>query len=154
MNFNSFGATVMFSISLLIHTSRRSVNWLETFSRQCSIAFSQRCRSTLYLIEDKTFNDSDIINNLIDYEGGYEEPHFFEREYNISGIQLSNESEKHFVKIDTYSERSLKFQKELRSCISGYRDVHNRPSSQKFITYFMVQKKSVEIVSSSDESDF
>ncbi|GFW63216.1 uncharacterized protein TNCV_581561 [Trichonephila clavipes] len=59
---------------------------------------------------------------------------------------------------DINSEKSLKFQKELRSCISGYRDVHkqltNRPSSQKHITYFTVPKnKSIEIISSSDESD-
>ncbi|GFV50029.1 hypothetical protein TNCV_2354141 [Trichonephila clavipes] len=53
----------------------------------------------------------------------------------------------------------MKFQKELRSSISGYRDIYkqltNQPSSQKLITYFMVTKsKSIEIVSSSDESDF
>ncbi|GFU27588.1 uncharacterized protein TNCV_283061 [Trichonephila clavipes] len=37
-----------------------------------SVAFSQRPNSPR-LIEDETFNDSDIINNLIDYENGHEE---------------------------------------------------------------------------------
>ncbi|GFW28386.1 potassium voltage-gated channel subfamily H member 6 [Trichonephila clavipes] len=38
--------------------------------------FSQ-CSSSPRLIEDKTFNDSDIMNNLIDYEDGQEEPDSF-----------------------------------------------------------------------------
>ncbi|GFS84394.1 uncharacterized protein TNCV_4605981 [Trichonephila clavipes] len=38
-----------------------------------SVAFSPRIDSPR-LIEDETFNDSDIINNLIDYEEGQEEP--------------------------------------------------------------------------------
>ncbi|GFT30144.1 hypothetical protein TNCV_3466271 [Trichonephila clavipes] len=37
-----------------------------------SVAFFQRSISPR-LIEDETFNDSDIINNLIDYEDGQEE---------------------------------------------------------------------------------
>ncbi|GFX35748.1 hypothetical protein TNCV_745411 [Trichonephila clavipes] len=36
-----------------------------------SVAFSQRSRSPR-LIEDETFNGSDIMNNLIDYEDGQE----------------------------------------------------------------------------------
>ncbi|GFX62388.1 uncharacterized protein TNCV_1381131 [Trichonephila clavipes] len=38
-----------------------------------SVPFSKRSSSPR-LIEDETFNDSDIINNLIDYEDGQEEP--------------------------------------------------------------------------------
>ncbi|GFV34348.1 hypothetical protein TNCV_4023631 [Trichonephila clavipes] len=41
-------------------------------NRGGSAAFSQRSSSPR-LIEDETFNDSDIINNLIDYEDGQEE---------------------------------------------------------------------------------
>ncbi|GFT97245.1 hypothetical protein TNCV_2205381 [Trichonephila clavipes] len=41
-----------------------------------SVTFSQRFRSPR-LIEDETFNGSDIINNLINYEDG-EEARFFE----------------------------------------------------------------------------
>ncbi|GFW41248.1 hypothetical protein TNCV_1002411 [Trichonephila clavipes] len=49
--------------------------------------------------------------------------------------------------MDTNSERRMKPQEELQSCISGYLDIYkqltNRPAN-----------KSIEIVSSSDESDF
>ncbi|GFS57879.1 uncharacterized protein TNCV_2909621 [Trichonephila clavipes] len=38
-----------------------------------SVAFTQ-CSSSPRLIEDETFIDSDIINNLIDYEDEQEEP--------------------------------------------------------------------------------
>ncbi|GFV54100.1 uncharacterized protein TNCV_5119351 [Trichonephila clavipes] len=38
-----------------------------------SVAFCKRSSSPL-LIEDETFNDSHIINNLIDYEDGQEKP--------------------------------------------------------------------------------
>ncbi|GFX42338.1 uncharacterized protein TNCV_110581 [Trichonephila clavipes] len=38
-----------------------------------SVAFYQRSNSPR-LIEDETFNDSDIMNNLIGYEDGPEEP--------------------------------------------------------------------------------
>ncbi|GFX27166.1 hypothetical protein TNCV_440721 [Trichonephila clavipes] len=41
-----------------------------------SVSFSERSGSPR-LIEDETFNDSDIINNLIDYEDG-QEARFFE----------------------------------------------------------------------------
>ncbi|GFS93787.1 uncharacterized protein TNCV_798871 [Trichonephila clavipes] len=49
-----------------------------------SVAFSQRS-STLCLIEDETFNDSDIMNNLIDYEDGQEEPDSLRVDKNIQG---------------------------------------------------------------------
>ena len=110
------------------------------------------------MIVDETVNDSDIINNLIDYEDGQEEPDSMTADTIYAEIQLSNKLKKHFLKIDTNSEKSLKFQKELRSCISGYRDVYKqlikRPSSQKLITDFMVTKNNSIVISSSDESDF
>ncbi|GFX78674.1 uncharacterized protein TNCV_31141 [Trichonephila clavipes] len=100
-----------------------------------SIAFSQR-NSNTHLIEDETYNGSDI-NNLIYYEDGHVKPDSLGEDTVYVGAPLSNKSEKHFLKIDNNSKRSMKFQKELRSCISGYRDVHkqltNRLSSQKFI---------------------
>ncbi|GFT23090.1 uncharacterized protein TNCV_1858361 [Trichonephila clavipes] len=49
-----------------------------------SVAFSQRSRSP-HLIEDETFNDSDIINNLIDYEDGQEEPDYLRVDKNMYG---------------------------------------------------------------------
>ncbi|GFU51082.1 uncharacterized protein TNCV_1934811 [Trichonephila clavipes] len=62
-----------------------------------SVAFSQSANSPC-LIEDETFNDSDIINNLIDYEDGEEELDSWRVDKIYVGIQLSNKLEKHFLK--------------------------------------------------------
>ncbi|GFY25159.1 uncharacterized protein TNCV_2482801 [Trichonephila clavipes] len=97
------------------------------------------------MIEDVTFNDSDIMNTLIDSEDGPEEPDYLRVDKMYGGIQLSNKSETHFLSVNANCGKSLKFQKELRSCIAGYRYVHkqltNRSSPQKRCTYFMVPKK-------------
>ncbi|GFT22900.1 uncharacterized protein TNCV_1857201 [Trichonephila clavipes] len=77
-----------------------------------SVAFSQRAIG-LCLIEDEIFNDSDITNNFIDYEDGQEEPDSSRGDKIYAKNQLSNKSEKHFLKIDPDAERSLKFQTEL-----------------------------------------
>ncbi|GFW50555.1 uncharacterized protein TNCV_2888581 [Trichonephila clavipes] len=87
---------------------------------------------------------------------GVERIGFFESGCNIC---WDSDLQQHFLKIYNNSEKNLKFQKELRSCVSGYRDVHkqltDQPLSQKLITFFMVPKnKLIEIVSSSDESGF
>ncbi|GFU24428.1 uncharacterized protein TNCV_2263981 [Trichonephila clavipes] len=75
---------------------------------------------------DGTLNDSEFINNLIDYEDGQEELDSLRMGKTYAGIQLSYKSEKYFLKVDTNSEKSLKFQKELRSCISGYHEVYKQ----------------------------
>ncbi|GFW91396.1 uncharacterized protein TNCV_3375621 [Trichonephila clavipes] len=72
-------------------------------------------------IEVETANVRDIINSMIYYEDGQEEPDSLTADKIYARIQLTNKSKKHFLKIDTNSERSSK--KELRSCIPGYRDV-------------------------------
>jgi hypothetical protein len=111
------------------------------------------------MIEDQTVDDSDILNSAIDYENGEEEPESITANKIYENIQISKKLETHFLKTDTNGERRSKFQKELRSCMSHYRDLYkqliSRPSSQKLITDFMVPKnKSIEIQSSSDERDF
>ncbi|GFU05563.1 uncharacterized protein TNCV_3291801 [Trichonephila clavipes] len=110
------------------------------------------------MIQEETANDSVIINNLMHNEDGQEVPDSTIANEIYAGIRLSNKLEKHFLKIDPDSKRSLKLQKDLRSSISDYREVYrqltNQPLSQKLITDFMVPiNKSVEIVSS-DESKF
>ncbi|XP_066261172.1 tigger transposable element-derived protein 1-like [Euwallacea similis] len=103
------------------------------------------------MIEDETINDSDIISNLTDNAQKHEEPDSMTADKIYAGIQLCNKLEKHFLKIDNNSERSLKFQKELRLCISGYRDVYKQLSkrslSQKLITDFMVTKNKSIVLS-------
>ncbi|GFW25782.1 uncharacterized protein TNCV_1310431 [Trichonephila clavipes] len=105
MNFNGFGATEMFSINVHIYTSRCSVCYKQSADNARSIAFSQLASST-YLIKDETVNDRDIINNLIDYEDGPEEPDSLRADKIYAGIQLSNKLENNILKIDTNSERS------------------------------------------------
>ncbi|GFS72753.1 uncharacterized protein TNCV_1421351 [Trichonephila clavipes] len=63
-----------------------------------SVAFSQRSSSPR-LIEVETFNDSEIINNLIDYEDRQEEPDSLRVDKNMN--QPSSKFQKHFLKIDT-----------------------------------------------------
>ncbi|GFV30580.1 uncharacterized protein TNCV_42051 [Trichonephila clavipes] len=89
------------------------------------VAFSQRANNWR-LFEDETFKDSNIINNLIGYEAGQEEPDYLRADEIYARRQVSNKLEKHFLKIDTNSERSMKLHKELRSCISGYRGIYKQ----------------------------
>ncbi|GFW31105.1 uncharacterized protein TNCV_2576871 [Trichonephila clavipes] len=86
-----------------------------------SVAFSQRANS-LRLI--KMFNDCGIINNLIDYVDGQEEPDSLTADIIYAVYSFPTNWESLFIKIDTNSERSMKFQKELRSRISDYRDIY------------------------------
>ncbi|GFU47658.1 uncharacterized protein TNCV_3878491 [Trichonephila clavipes] len=108
-----------------------------------SVVFSQRANSPR-LIEYNTLNECGIINNLIDHADGQEEPD-------------SLRADKIYGEISKF--KIMKFKKEIRSRISGYRYIFKqltkRSSSQKLISYLMVPKnKSIEIVSLSDESDF
>ncbi|GFW52184.1 uncharacterized protein TNCV_2426311 [Trichonephila clavipes] len=86
----------------------RLIGYKQSLDNTRSIAFSQHTSST-HLIDDETFNDSDIINTLIDYEDGQEEPDSLRVDKIYPGMQLSNKLETHFLKIDTSSERRLKF---------------------------------------------
>ncbi|PRD38895.1 UNVERIFIED_CONTAM: hypothetical protein NCL1_02674 [Trichonephila clavipes] len=54
-----------------------------------SVTFSQHSSSP-HLIEDETFNDSGIINNLVDYEDGQEEPDssIADKSYTICDFRL------------------------------------------------------------------
>ncbi|GFT79110.1 uncharacterized protein TNCV_3094651 [Trichonephila clavipes] len=65
-----------------------------------SVAFSQHS-SNQRLIEDKTFNDNDIINNLIDYEDGPEEPDSLRADKNMQGSSFPTNWKSIFLKKDT-----------------------------------------------------
>ncbi|GFX18627.1 uncharacterized protein TNCV_3310881 [Trichonephila clavipes] len=98
------------------------------------VAFSQRTHS-LNWIEDEAFKDNETINNLIDYEDGQEEADSFRVDKIYAGIQLFNKLEKYFLKIDSHSERSMRFQEEFQPFISDCRDIYKQVtillSSQK-----------------------
>ncbi|GFV88571.1 uncharacterized protein TNCV_1243811 [Trichonephila clavipes] len=63
-----------------------------------SVAFSQRSSSPR-LIEDETFNDSDIINNLIDYEDRQEEPDSLREDKNMQGSSFPKNLKSIFLKL-------------------------------------------------------
>ncbi|GFY14488.1 uncharacterized protein TNCV_1315421 [Trichonephila clavipes] len=62
-----------------------------------SVAFSQRSCSP-HLIEDETFNESDIINNLIDYENGQEELDSLRADKNVQGSSFPRNWKNIFLK--------------------------------------------------------
>ncbi|GFU86265.1 uncharacterized protein TNCV_369211 [Trichonephila clavipes] len=110
---------------------------------ELSVALSQRTNSPR-LIEDETFNDSDIINNLIDYVDGQEEPDSLRADKILAGIQLSNKLKKHFLKKDTNSRKEYEISKRA-SITHIWLSRHLQETYQptfvaKLISYFMVPK--------------
>ncbi|GFV38587.1 hypothetical protein TNCV_132261 [Trichonephila clavipes] len=68
INFNAFDAPIIFSIN--VHCTLQDALFIcykQSPHNASSIAFSQRA-SSRRMNEDETVNDSDIINNLINYE--------------------------------------------------------------------------------------
>ncbi|GFW17247.1 uncharacterized protein TNCV_1957181 [Trichonephila clavipes] len=122
-----------------------------------SVAFSQRFSPRL--IEDETFNNSDIINNLIYYEDGQEELDSLRADKNMHRDPAFQQIGKAFSlnRYQLRKEYKIPHKKGLQSCITGYRNIYNQltiqPSSQKLIS-MLPKNKSIEIVPSSDESDF
>ncbi|GFT45542.1 uncharacterized protein TNCV_3781581 [Trichonephila clavipes] len=93
----------------------------------------------------------------MDYENGQEEPDSFRKDKIYAGILLSYKLEKHLLKIDTNSERSMTFQKSFDNAylvIVTFTSNWPRPSSQKLLLLYVAKNKSIEILLSSDESDF
>ncbi|GFX73153.1 hypothetical protein TNCV_4502321 [Trichonephila clavipes] len=119
---------------MYIHTLQDSlfIGHRQSLGNARSIAFSQ-CTSYTHLTEDETFNSSDIINHFMDYEDGQQERVDLREwiRYIYRGTNPTNRKSICF-KNSTNPVRSLESPKELRSCISGYRNVHkqltNRPS--------------------------
>ncbi|GFY14809.1 uncharacterized protein TNCV_648521 [Trichonephila clavipes] len=62
----------------------RNLNAIQSPDNAHSVAFSQRFCSP-HLIKDGTFNDNGVINNLIDYEDGQEEPDSLRTDTNMQG---------------------------------------------------------------------
>ncbi|GFT11709.1 uncharacterized protein TNCV_264941 [Trichonephila clavipes] len=62
-----------------------------------SVAFSQR-PSSPRLIEDETFNDGDITNNLIGYEDGQEKPFYLRADKNMQGSSFPTNWKSIFLK--------------------------------------------------------
>ncbi|GFY30160.1 thromboxane-A synthase [Trichonephila clavipes] len=110
---NGFDSTVMFSIYLPVVSRRMLGHPFPTESQTLqdalficykqspdnthSVSFSQRSISTR-LIDDETFNDSNIINNLIDYEDRQEELDSLKVDENIKGSSFPTHWKSIFLK--------------------------------------------------------
>ncbi|GFX15500.1 hypothetical protein TNCV_3304291 [Trichonephila clavipes] len=69
---------------LYCHQSLTSVQNFELIRPFRVVAFSQRSSSPRW-IEDETFNDSDIMNNLVNYGDGQKEPESLRVDKNMQG---------------------------------------------------------------------
>ncbi|PRD27952.1 UNVERIFIED_CONTAM: hypothetical protein NCL1_33895 [Trichonephila clavipes] len=86
------------SLETFVRNDALCIGYKQSLDNTCSIPFFERSSST-HLNEDETFNDNNIINNLIDNKDGQEEPDSSRADKIYAGIQLSNKLEKHFLKI-------------------------------------------------------
>ena len=124
------------------------------------------------MIQDVAMSDGDILRCII--LGPVEDPKECEVEdepvpltANLirEGLQLCSKLENHFLVNDADNERALKFQRELKTCMSDYRELYKglvKQPPQRLITDYIVKEKksilnehevTVSLESSSDESD-
>ncbi|GFT30724.1 hypothetical protein TNCV_759191 [Trichonephila clavipes] len=71
---------------------------------------------SLSVIEEEALNHCGIMNHLIDYVDGQEEPNSLREDKIYAGIQLFNKLGKNLLKIDTNSERNRRRAKNNRCC--------------------------------------
>ncbi|GFW89713.1 DUF4817 domain-containing protein [Trichonephila clavipes] len=81
---------IIFKISKLLGIEPRTINFKSDSLTTRRRVLVERCKVNYYdespiLIEHETFNDSDIINNLVDYEDGQEEPDSLRADKNMQG---------------------------------------------------------------------
>ncbi|UYV81798.1 hypothetical protein LAZ67_20002483 [Cordylochernes scorpioides] len=111
------------------------------------------------LLVDEALNDDDILENVTPLD----------EKLLREGLQLSGKLEIFFIQNVNDVERALKFQRDLKFCMSGYRELYKElvKPSQRLITDYLVKEKKITevpkealpcrsddvILSSSDESD-
>ncbi|UYV78809.1 hypothetical protein LAZ67_16002855 [Cordylochernes scorpioides] len=116
------------------------------------------------LLVDEALNDDDILEN-----SELEDVTPLDEKLLREGLQLSGKLEIFFIQNDNDVERALKFQRNLKFCMSGYRELYKElvKPSQRLITDYLVKEKKITevpkealpcrsddvILSSSDESD-
>ncbi|GFU47390.1 uncharacterized protein TNCV_3108881 [Trichonephila clavipes] len=127
------------------------------------------------LLVDEALNDDDILESMVDITKDLEtvdsEPEEdvtpLDEKLLREGLQLSGKLANFFIQNDN-EERALKFQRDLKFCMSGYRELYKElVPSQSLITDYLVKRKKITevpeealpcrsddvILSSSDESD-
>ncbi|GFV30813.1 uncharacterized protein TNCV_1623391 [Trichonephila clavipes] len=128
------------------------------------------------LLVDEALNDDDILESMVDITKDLEtvdsEPEEdvtpLDEKLLREGLQLSGNLDIFFIQNDNDVERALKFQRDLKFCMSGYRELYKElVPSQSLITDYLVKEKKITevpeealpcrsddvILSSSDESD-
>ncbi|GFU08978.1 uncharacterized protein TNCV_1318521 [Trichonephila clavipes] len=129
------------------------------------------------LLVDEALNDDDILESMVDITKDLEtvdsEPEEdvtpLDEKLLREGLQLSGKlANFFFIQNDNDVERALKFQRDLKFCMSGYRELYKElVPSQSLITDYLVKEKKITevpeealpcrsddvILSSSDESD-
>ncbi|UYV82210.1 hypothetical protein LAZ67_21001340 [Cordylochernes scorpioides] len=128
------------------------------------------------LLVDEALNDYDILESMVDttkdfetVDSEVEDVTPLDEKLLREGLQLSGKLENIFIQNDNDVERALKFQRDLKFCMSGYRELYKElvKPSQRLITDYLVKEKKITevpkealpcrsddvILSSSDESD-
>ncbi|GFW77020.1 uncharacterized protein TNCV_2724501 [Trichonephila clavipes] len=127
------------------------------------------------LLVDEALNDDDILESMVDITKDLEtvdsEPEDvtpLDEKLLREGLQLSGKLANFFIQNDNDVERALKFQRDLKFCMSGYRELYKElvPSQSLITDYLVKEKKITEVpeealpcrsddvsLSSSDESD-
>ncbi|GFS74318.1 uncharacterized protein TNCV_3280061 [Trichonephila clavipes] len=107
------------------------IGYKHSLNNARSIAFYQRTSST-HLLEDETSNGSDIINNLIDYEDGEEEPDSSRRDKIYAGIQHPYKFEKHFLK--SFDGQHTSFVKTDRCIDASVSEICFSGGTERYLT--------------------
>ncbi|ESO12169.1 hypothetical protein HELRODRAFT_158632 [Helobdella robusta] len=102
------------------------------------------------LLVDKALNDDDILESMVDTTKDFEtrdsEPEDvipLDEKLLREGLQLF------FIQNDNNVERALKFQRDLKFCMSGYRKLYKelvKPSQRLITEYLVKEKKSLKFL--------
>ncbi|GFW09237.1 tigger transposable element-derived protein 1 [Trichonephila clavipes] len=102
------------------------------------------------LLVEEALNDDDILESMVDITKDLEtvdsEPEEdvtpLDEKLLREGLQLSGKLANFFIQNDNDVERALKFQRDLKFCMSGYRELYKElVPSQSLITDYLVKEK-------------
>ncbi|GFV82788.1 uncharacterized protein TNCV_4147561 [Trichonephila clavipes] len=108
------------------------------------------------LLVDEALNDDDILESMVDITKDLEtvdsEPEEdvtpLDEKLLREGLQLSGKLANFFIQNDNDVERALKFQRDLKFCMSGYRELYKElvPSQSLITDYLVKEKKSLKFL--------
>ncbi|UYV72204.1 hypothetical protein LAZ67_9002170 [Cordylochernes scorpioides] len=102
------------------------------------------------LLVDEALNDDDILESMVDttkdfetVDSELEDVTPLDEKLLREGLQLSGKLDFFFIQNDNDVERALKFQRDLKFCMSGYRELYKElvKPSQRLITDYLVKEK-------------